>query len=149
MRPQHITYPPHPPVMKIFTHDGFSWLPIVNCKNGLICKLDILMMRHGPPGEVPTDIDNRVKTIFDALRKPSVGNTELRTKSQTLAPAKNEDPFYVLVEDDKLITHVSVTSDMLLEEVRKPNVPRDNAVRLVIGVTVKPYAPYSETVGYA
>jgi hypothetical protein len=66
-----------------------------------------------------------------------------------LAPAKNEDPFYVLVEDDKLITHVSVTSDMLLEEVRKPNVPRDNAVRLVIGVTVKPYAPYSETVGYA
>ena len=35
------------------------WKPIVTEDNGLICALDILMLRKGPPGEVRTDIDNR------------------------------------------------------------------------------------------
>ena len=141
--------PPHPPVMQFFKHDGFNWLPIVNSGNGLICKLDILMLRKGPPGTVPTDIDNRIKTIFDALRKAS-GPAELCGKSGALTPSSQEEPFYVLLEDDKLITHASVTSDTLLEPVNDPpNVPPDNAVRLVISVTVKPYSPFRETVGYA
>ena len=33
-----------------------------------MCALDILMLRKGPPGRVRTDIDNRLKTLFDALR---------------------------------------------------------------------------------
>ena len=135
--------------MQIFKHDGFEWLPIVHNANGLICKLDILMLRSGPPGKVPTDIDNRIKTVFDALQK-ATGPNQLRAKSGIqLTPSKNEKPFYVLLEDDKLITHTSVTSDMLLEPVMKPNVRTENAVRLAITVTVRPYHPYSETVGFA
>ena len=135
--------------MQEFKHDGFNWLPIANCKSGLICKLDILILRKGPPGEVPTDIDNRIKTIFDALRKAS-GPGELHTKSGVLVPTSaDQDPFYVLLEDDKLITHAAVTSDTLLEPIDDPSVPPENAVRLVIGVAIKPYMPYSETVGYA
>jgi hypothetical protein len=145
--PPEYHQPPRPAVMHVFEHDGFRWLPIVNEANGLICKIDVLLLRSGPPGEVVSDIDNRVKTILDALRKAK-GSYELGagTSRGPLTPASDEDPFYVLLEDDKLITHLSVTSDMLLEPV---DAPRDHAVRLVISVTVRPYRPYIETLGYS
>src|SRR5262249_44789038 len=60
---------PRPGVMHVFKHAGFNWLPIVTEANGLICKIDILMLRAGEPGKVLWDIDNRIKTVFDALRK--------------------------------------------------------------------------------
>jgi hypothetical protein len=47
---------------------GYSWLPIVQRNNGLVCELDILMLREGSPGGALHDIDNRLKTVFDALR---------------------------------------------------------------------------------
>jgi hypothetical protein len=140
---------PHGPRLREkFQEGSFNFLPIVTSGNGLICMLDILLLRHGPPGEVPTDIDNRIKTLFDALQKAD-GLGQLETKSGELKPAKGEDPFYVLLQNDKLITHVSVTSDMLLEPIRKSHVPRDNAARVVVNVTVRPYHPYRETVGFA
>jgi hypothetical protein len=146
---EYCNKPNGPKLREIFDEQAFNWLPIVTTANELICKVDILMLRHGPPGEVPTDIDNRIKTLFDALRK-TTGPSEQVTKSgRPLTPTKTEDPFYVLLQDDKLITHVSVTSDMLLEPVRKSFIARDNAVRLVINVTVRPYHPFAETVGFA
>jgi hypothetical protein len=139
---------PGPPMMQIFKRDGFDWLPIVSKANGLICKVDILMLRNGPPGEVLFDIDNRLKTIFDALRMAD-GPYELGIKARggQVQPETGEAPFYVLLQDDRLITHLSVTSDMLLQPV--PHVPGDEAVRLVINVTVQPYQPYLENLGYA
>jgi hypothetical protein len=118
--------------------DGFVWRPIVNEKNGLICALDILMLRKGAPGAALHDLDNRLKTVFDALRKAK-GPNELGEGTSTgkQSPREDENPFFVLLEDDRLITHVSVATDMLLEPV--PGTPPDDAVRLVIGVTVRPY----------
>jgi hypothetical protein len=123
---------------QIFSHDGFEWLPLVTDQNGLICKLEILMLRNGVPGKVLADIDNRLKTLFDALRM-ATGPAELgaaTTKGQ-VTPAADEKPFYVLLQEDRLITHVAVTTDTLLDPV--PDVPEDEAVRLVIDVTVRPY----------
>jgi hypothetical protein len=136
-----------PSMKEVFVHDGFNWLPIVTEKNGLICKLDILMLRPGIPGEVLHDIDNRLKTLFDALRKAK-GPSELGlgTVSGQIIPAQDENPFYVLLEDDKLITHISVTSDSLLQPV--PDTPPDTAVRLVISVTVRPYRVHLANLGY-
>jgi len=141
--------PPHPPVRQIFTEEGFRWLPIVNEANGLICKLDVLMLRPGAPGLVQTDLDNRLKTVFDALSKPNGPHQLITDKSGTkLSPEADEDPFCVLLQDDKLITHTSVTADTLLEDViTNPPTPRENAVRLILTVTVRPYFPFSETVG--
>jgi hypothetical protein len=146
---EHALQKPNFPTMmyEIFTREGFRWLPIVTEKNGLICKLDILMLRAGRPGKVMHDVDNRLKTLFDALRMPS-GRSELgagTTKGQ-VGPASDEDPFYVLLEDDKFITHMAVTTDMLLDPV--PGVSPDTAVRLVLNVTVRPYMAYLENLGY-
>jgi hypothetical protein len=41
----------------------------------LVARLSIVMLRPEPPGSIITaggDIDNRLKTLFDALRMPKV-----------------------------------------------------------------------------
>ena len=128
---------------------GFEWLPIVTKENGLICKLDILMLRSGEPGKVIHDVDNRLKTLFDALRMPdSKEELGAGTDRGQATPDPDEIPFYVLLQDDREITHVSVTTDTLLQPV--PDVEREElAARLVVGVTVRPYMPYRENLGYA
>jgi hypothetical protein len=137
-----------PPLNQIFQEEGFNWLPMVTKANGLICKVDVLMLRHGQPGNALYDVDNRLKTLFDALRKAD-GPDELgaSTAHGKLAPEADEDPFYVVMQDDKLITHLSVTTDTLLEPV--PNVLCEQAVRLVIDITIRPYRAFAETAGYA
>jgi hypothetical protein len=131
----------------IFEHDKFRWLPLATSNNGLFCGLDILMLRSGDPGNVVHDLDNRIKTIFDALRKPK-GPHELgcNTPQGQQTPGADETPFYVLLEDDRLITRAAVTSDVLLEDV--PEAPGDEAVRLVISVTVRPYHVGWDTVNF-
>ena len=123
-------------------------MPLVNEGNGLICALDILLLRDGKPGKTLTDLDNRLKTIFDALRMPS-GPQELGadTDRGQQTPAAGENPFYVVLEDDKFITHLSVTTDTLLEPI--PDVPVENAVSIVINVTVRPYDMQVKTVAFA
>jgi len=128
--------------------EGFCWLPLATNGNGLVCKLEILLLRHGNPGRVLFDIDNRLKTLFDALRMPK-GPDELgeNTALGKQCPTPDEVPFYVLLEDDNLITHVAVASDWLLEPV--PDTPADNAVRAIIKVTVRPYHVHMDNSDFA
>jgi hypothetical protein len=57
-------------------------------------------------------------------------------------PEQGEDPFFCLLEDDDMVTHVSVTTDTMLQPVTKTGVPGAianlNDVRLVITVKLKP-----------
>ena len=135
-------------VLQFIDGHNFEWLPIVNKDNGLICRLDILMLREGQPGRALYDIDNRLKTVFDALRLADTP-TELGAKSSKgqQVPGPDETPFYVLLQNDNLITHVAVTTDTLLEPVS--NVPKDQAVRLVIGVTIRPYKSTMDNADFA
>src|SRR5262245_57004992 len=83
------------PMRKIYKHDGFDWLPIVTEQNGLICKLDILMLREGVPRAVLHDVDNRLKTLFDALRKAKdAQELGAKTIQGQLTPQPDENPFY-------------------------------------------------------
>ncbi len=66
------------------------------------------------------DIDARLKTIFDALRLPK--NLD---EAGGVGPQTDENPFFCLLEDDKLISEIKVTTDSLLllprEREMKPN----------------------------
>jgi hypothetical protein len=77
----------------------------------LSCRLDILFLRSDRAGSLikSGDIDNRLKTLFDALRMPE-SKAELGGYEK---PIDDEDPFFVLLQDDKLITHISVETDVL------------------------------------
>jgi len=97
----------------------FTFVPLVNPRVDLIAELDIVLLRPEPPGSIITqsgDIDNRLKTLFDALRMPH----NLAELPQGEAPAPDEPRFYVLLEDDNLIQHVAVRTDRLLEPTVDP-----------------------------
>lgn len=106
------------------------------------------MLRESRPGKVPYDLDSSVKTIFDALRMAKEPQ-ELGqgTSSGLQKPETGKDPFYVLLEEDNLITHVSVATDTLLEAV--PDTTTDDACRLVISVTMSPYVIYMQNLSYS
>jgi hypothetical protein len=93
-----------------------------------------LYLRPALPGSLITeagDIDNKLKTLFDALKMPN-RKQELGTYR---LPSDDENPFYVLLEEDKLISRVSVETDILLQLTRFD----PNETRLVITVTLSPY----------
>ncbi len=91
-------------------HRGYHhFIPLVTEDLCLRVALDILFLR---PDSLPLiqksgDIDNRLKTLFDALRVPSM-NVGMS------APEPDEEPFYVLLQDDNLISDIRVTTDNLL-----------------------------------
>jgi hypothetical protein len=55
------------------------------------------------------DIDGRVKTLLDGLRMP-----HQCSEVDGLTPSDGEDPFFVLLEDDRVIYELNVTTDRLL-----------------------------------
>lgn len=116
------------------THlNGFRFLPLSRKEWHLRCSLDVLFLRREKPGKVfmKGDIDNRLKTLFDGLRMPFPAQ---EVGSQ--APGPDENPFYVLLEDDELIADVSVTTDRLLSFPREHELTKDYAV-LVIDVKLQ------------
>jgi hypothetical protein len=97
----------------------FRFAPLVSSKIFLIAELNIAFLRPEAPGSLITqggDIDNRLKTLLDALRMPKVPN-ELPAAA---APGPDENPYFCLLDDDNLITSLSVRTDQLLEPVASP-----------------------------
>ncbi len=113
---------------------GFNFVPLVTEELDLMCSLDILFLRPDRPGGAVWggDIDNRLKTLLDALRIPEAG--EDYTK---ITPASDEEPFFCLMEDDRLLTRVSVETDRLLEPISGNYSPHD--ARLILTVRLRPY----------
>ena len=114
---------------------NFNWLPLVVEGSGLECRLEILYLRNGARGGLisDADIDNRMKTLIDALKAPRP--KEIHDDER---PSDDEEPFFVLLEDDRLITHLSVESGLLLsptDKVHKSEAESTDA-RVILKVTV-------------
>lgn len=93
---------------------GFRFAPLVTERLYLTAELDITLLKPEPPGSIITqggDIDNRLKTLLDSLRMPKA----LNEISSGDSPGEGENPFFCLLEDDNLITKVSVATHHLLE----------------------------------
>ena len=98
------------PEKKLFVHLaeqyrrlGYNFVPLVTEELSLSCRVDILLLRPTMPGHVVIqsgDLDNRLKTIFDALRMPN-NQDELGGYA---SPGPDETPFCCLLEADKLLT---------------------------------------------
>jgi hypothetical protein len=71
------TRPGAPKVYQIFDREGFKWLPIVTEDNGLICKLDILLLRHGPTRS--RSLGHR-QSAKDNFRRATNGSWSCRTE---------------------------------------------------------------------
>jgi hypothetical protein len=117
------------PVPTVFRRMDRNFIPLINEATGVGCSLDILFLRRDPPGALIKsggDIDNRVKVLFDALRMP-------RNDTEVHGDREGEpDPFFCLLEDDRLITDVKVTTDRLL--LPRTAGEHDHNVRLIVHV---------------
>jgi hypothetical protein len=93
-----------------------TYAPLISKRADLIGELDIIFLRQQAPGQLISeggDIDNRIKTLFDAFRMPSKSEVNSLGSSTDDDP----DPLYCLLQDDSLITKVTIETDRLLRPV--------------------------------
>lgn len=104
-----------------------KFLPLIRNSLGLKCGLKIIFLRQEEPGKLYQggDIDNRLKTLFDSLSVPK--------PEQLIDDPTAPDPLHCLLEDDGLISGVSVETHRLLE---RPN-GSIHEVKLIIEVDVR------------
>jgi hypothetical protein len=92
----------------------FTFAPLVTQEMNAVAELAVVIMRPEPPGNLLTqggDMDNRLKTLFDALTMPRHSNALPKG-----GPQHDELPyFFCLLEDDNLVTELDVKTEQLLE----------------------------------
>jgi hypothetical protein len=125
-------------VSLVFERQGVEFAPLVSTKLHLHAHLDILFLRPGGPGALIRqggDIDNRLKTLFDALTIPDANQLAAAPPAAPIEAPWGPSPFFCVLEDDALITRVSVETDRLL----KADVGGvgESRVLLVINVTLR------------
>jgi len=89
---------------------GIDWNPIITPNLKLLAELDIQLLHPEIVGVARTDIDNRVKTLLDGLRLPQ---NEHEIGQNT---PDNAGPIFTLLDDDHLVTRISVNTSHLLDD---------------------------------
>lgn len=111
-----------------------GYVPLVTEEMGLRCTLEILFLRPESPGRIlqSGDIDNRLKTVFDALKIPR--------HAEGLSPSLDAPatPTFCLLEDDRLVSEVRIATDNLL---LLPNAAAINPNDVFLVIDVKLQAP--------
>ncbi len=109
---------------------GRLFAPLVTQRLDLYAEISVLLFRQQPRGALITDggdLDNRLKTLLDGLRVPHGSN-----EGSPDEPAEPDPrPLFVLLEDDSLVSKVTVESEQLLRPARP------DEVLAVISVHVK------------
>lgn len=119
--------------------DGVVFAPLVSSVLKFVCQLDITILWPDEPGVISQfggDIDNRLKTLFDALQCPDAN--QIKPVRKRFA---DKEPFFCLLENDKLITSVNIKTHTLLLAKNK----RD--VFVLIHVMVKSTEVMIKTIG--
>jgi hypothetical protein len=117
----------------------YRFVPLVGERYAISCSLDILFLRRDAPGGLLKhggDIDNRVGTLFDALRIPT--SSELPPDE---GPSVTEDPMFCLLEDDKFVTGLTVNTDRLLSPLDPHARDEPHYVMLIVGVKTVVFNP--------
>ena len=107
---------------------GFTFVPLISPRLELVASLEILLLRPESAGSVLTqagDIDNRLKTLMDALQVPKDNQIPKGT-----TPKADGTFFYCLLEDDNLVTSLDISTGKLYDTVSS-----NSEVLLVITVT--------------
>jgi hypothetical protein len=136
---KYLQYPPATGEMSVIEEvESCRFAPVVTGKLHLVCDLDIIMLRPEKPGRVIMggDVDNRLKTLFDALRCPK-NPEEIPPEDAGGLPC----PLHCSMQDDSLVSDLRVTCDRLLD----PKDPEE--VLLIVQVTTKVTSLTWKTIG--
>jgi hypothetical protein len=91
----------------------FSFAPLITDKLKLLAEIELVLLRPTKPGALIRhggDIDNQLKTLFDALRCPK----DLSELPGDDVPSADEEPFFCLLDDDERIVDLRVATDRYL-----------------------------------
>jgi hypothetical protein len=105
--------------------------PLITKSDNLICALDITLFRHEPPGELigpGGDLDNKIKSLFDALTVPN------QAQLDGIEPREGERPLFCLLENDALITDLRINTVQLWTTFNSTEEKRD--IKAAVNVTV-------------
>lgn len=120
-------------------YSGIIFIPLVSRQMNASCRLAIKFMRNERPGEIVHggDLDNRIKTLLDALRMPQHGSEVLKSVAPEWVTRphgeEQEGICPCLLEDDSLVTELVLESATIMTRLPK------NHVRLVIEVELRPF----------
>jgi hypothetical protein len=120
------------------------FVPLVRNDLMLACKLEILFLRRDSrQGAIVEngDLDNRLKVLLDGLRAP----TSCDELPENTGPV--DCGTYCLLQDDKLITDIRITTDTLLTP--KAQDEAKSYVHLVISVKLWPIELHAENADFA
>ena len=136
-----LAFPAAPNTTSIIVERGSVRIaPLVTARLRLFAEVSILIFRQQARGDLISnegDIDNRLKTLIDGLRIPRVAQeARLAAIGETIP-----SPFFCLLEDDALITKVSVESEQML----RPSPQED--VLAIISVVVKKSVVTNDNIG--
>ena len=112
----YVAYPPpdNPSELSLIEMVGsFAFAPLISNKLALAAQVTITMLRPERPGQLiqqSGDIDNRLKTLFDALSVPQ----HLEQLPKGYSPEADQIPLYCVLQDDRLISSVAVHTERLL-----------------------------------
>ena len=116
-----------------FARCGHRFVPLVSRETGLGCSLEMLLLRRDDPaGLIPTagGMERRINILLDALRMP-------RTCDEVgEVPEADEDPFYVLMEDDSLVNQLTINTDRLLTPLTPQETLHDVMLLIHVNSTV-------------
>lgn len=115
----------------ISTVGEFTFASLVHSELSLLAELEVVILKPNNPGAVIQqggDLDNQLKTLFDALRQPHV-TAELPPDA---TPDQDENPFFCLLEDDQLVTRVDLSAYRWL------GAPNDSHVHVDMLIRTKP-----------
>ena len=127
----------------IFSAGAFNFASLICEELGLLAAIDVLLLRPGRPGAVISsraDLDNQIKTLFDALRVPT-GSNEV---PDSVSPMKDEEPFFCLLDDDLRVVDLRVRAEQLLIPP-----PTSSGVRALIRVHARVEVPRMENSAFA
>jgi hypothetical protein len=138
--PPHIRRPMAAVLSDVYSHHkqfGYGYVPLAREEIYIDVSLRVLCLRRAHHDAVlpARDIDNRVKTLIDALAMPSLKQGVPPLNGKPRPAADNEKPFYVLMDDDRRVTHLEVETDNDLAD--PPQDADESFVRLVISVETR------------
>jgi hypothetical protein len=99
-----------------FMRGPHRFVPLSREREDSYCSLNILFLRRDIPGKIVSgggDLDNRLKTLIDALRVPDV------TEGLPAVPEPGDDPIFCLLQDDNQITSLNVITDRILTPIEQ------------------------------
>jgi hypothetical protein len=120
-------------------HHGIHFYPIVSRVLEASCSLTIKLMRSERPGDIVHggDLDNRLKTLLDALRMPTNDSEVIpEVYSETAMRGSTSPMIICLLEDDSLVTDLNISTVRSFHFTKPPD---QHEVRLIIDVELRPF----------